>query len=294
METAGKQVEDEELRDLMKANGIGRPSTRAAIIETLFRRKYTSRRKKQVHPTPMGIQLIGTINNQLLKSAELTGQWEKQLKEIEKGEYSAKKFISDMKRMVCDLVVEVLKEKSSVKLAAAQPVQKKADSVKAKSQPVKSGGAIAGCPKCSKGKILKGKNAYGCSRWKDGCDFRLPFVFMDKKLSENQVKRLVEKKSTATLKGFVLGDKKAEGVLILTSAFNVEFENKTPVTSKQKSNLQRCPKCGSGNIIKGKTAYGCSRWKEGCNFRYSFQDIRKKAKGKELTKKLVLKILNDG
>src|SRR5690606_3728949 len=85
METAGKQVDDEELRDLMKENGIGRPSTRANIIETLFKRKYIKRNKKQILPTVTGIALIDIIQNDLLKSAELTGLWEKQLKDIEKG-----------------------------------------------------------------------------------------------------------------------------------------------------------------------------------------------------------------
>ena len=192
METAGKQVEDDELRDLMKANGIGRPSTRANIIETLFRRKYTIRRKKQVIPTEMGIQLINTIQNQLLKSAELTGQWEKQLKEIEQGEFSAKQFIFNMKKMVHDLVYEVRMERGKPKLATAEPVTKKAP---VKIAPVKSGSDLAECPKCSNGKVLKGKSSYGCSQWKEGCDFRLPFVFMDKKLTDKQAQRLIEKLS---------------------------------------------------------------------------------------------------
>jgi len=102
METAGKQVDDDELRDLMKENGIGRPSTRANIIETLFRRQYIKRNKKQLIPTVTGIALIDTIQSELLKSAELTGRWEKQLKDIEKGEYSASEFIKNMKKMVDD------------------------------------------------------------------------------------------------------------------------------------------------------------------------------------------------
>ncbi|MGC1631678.1 MAG: DNA topoisomerase 3, partial [Gelidibacter sp.] len=110
METAGKQVDDDEMRELMKENGIGRPSTRANIIETLFKRKYIERNKKQVLPTQIGIQLIDTIQNELLKSAELTGMWEKQLKDIEKGTYSAAQFIANMKRMVDALVYEVRSE----------------------------------------------------------------------------------------------------------------------------------------------------------------------------------------
>ena len=110
METAGKQVDDDELRELMKENGIGRPSTRANIIETLFKRKYIIRNKKQVLPTSAGIKLIDTIQNELLKSAELTGTWEKQLKDIERGAYSVNRFISNMKKMVEHLVYEVRSE----------------------------------------------------------------------------------------------------------------------------------------------------------------------------------------
>ena len=122
METAGKSVDDEELRDLMKANGIGRPSTRAAIIETLFKRKYIKRRKKSLLPTDLGEQLIDTINNKLLKSVELTGQWEKLLKDIEAGTYNPKAFINHMKKMVDDLVTEVRMEKNST-IITSQPSQ---------------------------------------------------------------------------------------------------------------------------------------------------------------------------
>ena len=107
METAGKNVDDEELRDLMKANGIGRPSTRAAIIETLLKRKYVYKDKKRILPTSTGIKLIETIQNRLLKSAELTGQWEKKLREIADGKYSASQFMVQLKQMVCGVVEEV-------------------------------------------------------------------------------------------------------------------------------------------------------------------------------------------
>ena len=117
METAGKQVDDDEMRELMKENGIGRPSTRANIIETLFKRKYIERNKKQILPTSTGIQLIDTIQNELLKSAELTGQWEKQLKEIEKGNYNAGTFIKNMKKMVDQLVYEVRTEKKAANIS---------------------------------------------------------------------------------------------------------------------------------------------------------------------------------
>ena len=284
METAGKQVDDDELRDLLKANGIGRPSTRASIIETLFRREYIERRKKQIHPTPMGIALIDTIQNELLKSAELTGQWEKKLKEIESGEYHAGQFINEMKHMVSELVLDVMREKKSDVLKnsiVAQTIQTEEPKSKAKKS------KDVHCPKCQKGIPLKGKNGYGCSRWKEGCNFIVPMEFLGKKLSEKQIHRIFDKGSTTKLKGFDIEGKKKEGIIELTDAFELIFkelikENAEPI----------CPKCNKGNLIKGKTAYGCSEWKSGCDFKFSFNDIREKAKGKELTKDLVLKIIS--
>ena len=110
METAGKTVEDEELRDALKENGIGRPSTRAAIIETLIRRHYIRRERSALHPTPTGFELIALIQEALLKSAELTGRWEKKLRQIERHEYEARTFLDELKKMVTDIVIAVLKE----------------------------------------------------------------------------------------------------------------------------------------------------------------------------------------
>ncbi len=170
METAGKQVENEDLRELMKENGIGRPSTRANIIETLFKRQYIIRNKKQVLPTETGIQLIDTIQNDLLKSAELTGQWEKQLKDIEKGTYHATTFINNMKQMVDTLIYEVRSEKTLATISHQTTVQPKVKKAKKATVP----DSIA-CPKCKSGKVIKGNTAYGCSDYKNGCDFRVAF-----------------------------------------------------------------------------------------------------------------------
>ena len=282
METAGKHVDDDELRDLMKANGIGRPSTRANIIETLFKRNYTTRRKKQVIPTPMGIQLINTIQNELLKSAELTGQWEKQLKEIEDGEFKAGTFINNMKNMVHKLVLEVRAEKSRVIMAKEVDVPK----------PIKSANSVENtCPKCTKGTLLKGKSAYGCSQWKEGCDFRVPLVFEGKKLTDNQIFRLIKKGVSTKIKGFVVNGQKAEGTLSLNDAFGLDLNIASNKPSVKENSAPICPKCKKGTLIKGKTAYGCDQWKQGCDFRFEFSAIREKAQGKTLTKELVLAIL---
>ena len=146
METAGKTVEDEELRDAMKENGIGRPSTRAAIIEKLFQRKYIIRDKKNIKATEIGINLIHTIISPLLKSAELTGRWEQKLRAIERGEYTAQQFLGELKQMTTEVVHEVKADKSGMR-----------------------------CPICGKGSIIRGRTRYGCSRWKEGCTYAEPF-----------------------------------------------------------------------------------------------------------------------
>ena len=311
METAGKQVDDDELRELMKANGIGRPSTRANIIETLFRRKYTYRRKKQVLPTEMGIQLIDTIKNKLLISAELTGQWEKRLKQIEHGSYSPKPFIQDMKKMVEDLVHEVRLENNVKRFVSptnntntkwkkkGQSKAKKKSSIRNnKTQKGSTTKAKMQCPKCSKGTIIKGHTRYGCTQYKSGCDFGVPFVFMGKKISDNQIKRLVEKGSTVKLKGFVSENGKVDGTISIDNNNQLIFNPSTKTDTKAKTTKSKstemppCPKCKKGQLIKGKSAYGCSRWKSGCDFRFSFADIKTKAAGQKLTKELVLKIIS--
>ncbi len=301
METAGKQVDDDELRDLMKENGIGRPSTRANIIETLFRRKYIKRNKKQVLPTITGIQLIDTIKSDLLKSAELTGRWEKQLKDIEKGKYSASAFIKNMKQMVDQLVYDVRSEKVEAKISYTNNKSEKT----AQKTSNKSTNGIVGkaCPKCKSGQLVKGKSAYGCNLYGKTCDLVLPFSFAEKNISENQYKRLIDKGSTVNLKGFKAQGGKVEGLLRFDENFKLKLEPKQINTTKSTNILQKpvrseseentCPKCKKGTIIKGKTAYGCSAYKNGCDFRYDFNAIFKKANGQQLTKELVYCILNE-
>lgn len=199
METAGRLVEDEELRDALKENGIGRPSTRAAIIETLFKRHYIRKERKNLMATPTGMELIGLIREELLKSAELTGIWEKKLRQIEKNTYDAKTFLDELKQMVTDIVHTVLADNTNRRVTLIkEEEEKKADRKKNVSKPspkkkasqaeatkkqtpapaeahpdtpIKEG---APCPVCGKGHIIKGKTAYGCSEWRNGCTFRHP------------------------------------------------------------------------------------------------------------------------
>lgn len=146
METAGKTVDDEELRDAMKENGIGRPSTRAAIIEKLFQRKYIERKGKSLRATKVGVELIHTIFTPLLKSAELTGLWEKKLRQIERGEYTAQQFLEELKQLTQSVVYDVKTNKAGMR-----------------------------CPVCRQGVIVRGNTRYGCSRWKEGCTYAEPF-----------------------------------------------------------------------------------------------------------------------
>lgn len=198
METAGKFVDDEELRAALKENGIGRPSSRANIIETLFKRRYIKRERKNIVATPTGIELIDTIKEELLKSCELTGIWEKKLRDIEHKKYDAGQFINELKQQITTIVNDVLADNSNRHVTVLtdedlkKKSRKKATSPKKKTetevgktgnndektvQSLPADDSIIGtpCPVCGKGHIVKGKTAYGCDRWREGCTFRMPF-----------------------------------------------------------------------------------------------------------------------
>ena len=202
METAGKTVDDDELRDAMKENGIGRPSTRAAIIETLFKRRYIRKERKSLAPTLAGIQLIDTIHEPLLKSASLTGLWEKKLREIERGEYSAAQFIEELKTMIGEIVLNVLRDNNSGSIAVEQgkPAKPKAPTAaggvekpkKQRSPRVKKYEDIV-CPVCGKGHLVKGNKAFGCSEFRNGCQTVLPFEQYPADLTPAKLSSMVKK-----------------------------------------------------------------------------------------------------
>lgn len=192
METAGKFVDNDELRDAMKENGIGRPSTRAAIIETLFKRHYIRKERKNLVATPTGVELIDLIHEDILKSPELTGVWEKKLRDIEHRQYDAGMFISELKEQINSIVNQVLadntnrrvtvvveeeeKKKTTKKTSAKKDTKKTASEAPVSSQRTKTDDLPTVCPLCGKGTIIKGKTAYGCSEWKNGCTYRKPFA----------------------------------------------------------------------------------------------------------------------
>ena len=288
METAGKQMDDEDLKEALKENGIGRPSTRAAIIETLFKRQYIRKDKKKIIPTQMGIDLIGVIRNQTLKSAEMTGQWERKLRQIEGGSFKPEAFLQELQDFVVSLVQEVKYDKATVTMEAP-PEQTPAKGSKAKAAakttkpaaeaiPAKGLGA---CPACGEGHILKGSKAYGCIRFKEGCRFLISIEQQGKAITEKQVTALLSKGKTPAIKGFKDEQGNSfDAVLKLNSDKQVVLERaeKTPAADP----FSKCPKCGQGSMLKGKTAYGCSRFREGCQFVVPFE-----MGGKQLTEKQI-------
>lgn len=185
METAGKFVDDETLRAALKENGIGRPSSRAGIIETLFKRHYIRRERKNLIATATGIELIDIIHEELLKSCELTGIWEKKLRDIEHKKYEAADFINELKQQVTEIVYDVLRDNSNRRVTITTDEDLKKAKKKKTAAPKKAAAkstasaddSIIGttCPVCGKGTIIKGKTAYGCSNWKNGCTYRVAF-----------------------------------------------------------------------------------------------------------------------
>ena len=226
METAGKLVDDESLREVMKENGIGRPSTRAAIIETLFKRNYIRKVRKSLEPTPTGIELIGLIHEDLLKSAELTGIWEKKLREIEQHKYEARQFLDELKQMVTEIVTTVMLDNSNRRVTAAVVEEKPKKAAPKKSTSSKQKKASEGI---------------------DSSQFATPR--RDDMPSEPM--------------------KPSEGMSFQRKAVG-ERESMPSDTNPDAIIGQPCPLCGKGHIIKGKTAYGCSEWRNGCGWRKAF------------------------
>ena len=225
METAGKLVDDESLREVMKENGIGRPSTRAAIIETLFKRNYIRKVRKSLEPTPTGIELIGLIHEDLLKSAELTGIWEKKLREIEQHKYEARQFLDELKQMVTEIVTTVMLDNSNrrVTAAAVEEKSKKSASKKTTSKPKKTA---------------------------EGID---------------------SSQRTAPRRNDMPSERKKPSEGMSFQRKDVGERESMPSESNPDAIIgQPCPFCGKGHIIKGKTAYGCSEWRNGCGWRKAF------------------------
>lgn len=224
METAGKLVDNDELRDALKENGIGRPSTRAAIIETLFKRHYIRKERKNLIATPTGVELIQLIHEELLKSAELTGIWEKKLREIERRSYDAATFLAELKQMVTEIVYSVLRDNTNRRVTIMPDESSEKGTAKTKAK---------------KGSTSKTKAS-------------------DTENDTASVKPKRSRKASTTAKEQTAAAQ-TQPVPTTTQAATGDELIGTP-----------CPLCGKGHIIKGKTAYGCSEWKNGCTFRKPF------------------------
>lgn len=226
METAGKLVDNDELRDALKENGIGRPSTRAAIIETLFKRHYIRKERKNLIATPTGVELIQLIHEELLKSAELTGIWEKKLREIERRSYDAATFLTELKQMVTEIVYSVLRDNTNRRVTIMPEDAPEKGTPQAKTKKNSS----------SKTKSSDTENDASPAKPK-----------RTRKASSNTDKEKTPQAETL---------------------FSVSTEGNEIKGDEIIGTL--CPLCGKGHIIKGKTSYGCSEWKNGCTFRKPF------------------------
>ena len=220
METAGKLVDNDELRDALKENGIGRPSTRAAIIETLFKRNYIRKERKNLIATPTGVELVQLIHEELLKSAELTGIWEKKLREIEKKTYDARQFLEELKQMVSEIVMSVLSDNTNRRITIQDAVAAKAEEKEKKETKKRE---------------------------------RKPSVPKEKKPKAEKAVSEVSSNS-------------APSPAPVTTPASIP----SAIGDVDTFVGQPCPLCGKGIIIKGKTAYGCSEWRNGCTFRKNF------------------------
>jgi DNA topoisomerase-3 len=205
METAGKEIENEDLKEQLKGKGLGTPATRSGIIEILIKRSFIIRKGKQLIPTTTGIDLIEKVRDHKISIPEWTAAQEYELYKVETGENSYPGYIDNIKNIVRNIIQEL-------------------DGIKIE-KPVVESKAIGSCPKCQKGDIIEGKKGYGCSGYKDGCNFVVWKEIAGKKISLSIAKTLIEKRRTKKLEGFISkAQKKFSASLILNNDFKVEFD----------------------------------------------------------------------
>lgn len=241
METAGKNIDDEELRQAMKHCGLGTPATRAQILEKLINVGYIQREKNKLIPTQKAEYLIDCVKEQALLSAELTGDWEKKLNDMADGTYQREVYMDEIKEFTADVINNV-GESNVVAIKADQKV-------------------YGQCPKCDPGKVIETQKSYGCTHWKESdCKFVIWKTIAQKEITEKQVEKLLKDGKTSVIKGF----KNKEG-----NPFNAALEL---VNGEVKMNFDRealapCPTCEKGNIVETAKAYSCDQWRDsGCKF----------------------------
>ncbi len=240
METAGKIVTDEALKEALKDKGVGTPATRASIIEVLISRQYVERKKKNLISTESGRGLISLIQDERLKSPELTGDWEFRLKQVERGEYDPAQFMSE----VGDYTREILQCTSAKTVRMAN---------------------LGPCPICN-APVIRGKAAYGCSEWKQGCKFVMPITQWGLHIGPQLAREILTHKRSLTPHPIEVEGRKRFATLQLDKKGNLSIEE-AEVAKKQsgQESIGKCPTCG-GDIVIGRKAYGCSNWRNGCKF----------------------------
>jgi len=262
METAGKIVTDETLKEALKEKGVGTPATRASIIEVLITRQYVERRRKALISTDSGRALISLVQDDRLKSPELTGDWEFRLKRMERGEYEPSKFMGE----VADYTREILQNKSEATIDLSN---------------------LGRCPKCH-APVMKGRSAYGCSKWKRGCKFVLPAELWGLKITPVLAREILIHKRTLTPHGMVVkGARKFAHVLLLKNGQIGWEEAAVEKKAENAETLGPCPVC-AGDVVVGRKAYGCSNWRNGCKF-----VVWKTIAQKEITPEVVQVLLTE-
>jgi len=262
METAGKIVDDEELKEALKDKGVGTPATRASIIEVLIQRKYVERKRKNLISTDSGRHLVALVQDERLKSPELTGDWEYRLKKVERGEYDPVTFINE----VVDYTKEILAGTS------------------AKTVNLKD---LGPCPKCG-APVMRGKSGYGCTRWREGCDFVIRDGELGLEFSPELMRELLL--SGRTLEPQAIRDEGRSlfGTVSIGKKGRLACEEVESVSaSKGQNKVGDCPVCGSG-VVEGKKGYGCLNWKNGCKF-VVWKEIAKKKISRELAREMMEK-----
>lgn len=263
METAGKIVEDEELKEALKDKGVGTPATRASIIEVLIQRGYIERKRKSLLSTPNGKQLIALVQDERLKSPELTGDWEFRLKRMERGDYDPQQFMAEVETYTRE-ILEATSQKT-VDLKNLGP-----------------------CPLC-KAPVIRGKTGYGCSQWRDGCKFSLKEDSLGMRIDAPLMRELLLNQGSLTAHGIQDGDRRLLATLHLDKKGKLGFTRAEGAKSPDDSNsIGPCPVCG-GNIVEGPKAYGCSNWREGCKF-----VIWKTIAKKDISRELAVELLEKG
>lgn len=260
METAGKIVEDEELKEALKAKGVGTPATRASIIEVLINRGYIERKRKSLLSTVNGRQLIALVQDERLKSPELTGDWEFRLKQMERGEYDPTKFISEVETFTREILAAT--SEKTIDLQNLGP-----------------------CPLCAS-PVIRGKTGYGCSQWRTGCKFSIKEDSLGTRISPVLMRELLLNKRSLTAHGIQDGSHRILATLSLGKKGKLGYALAVSKTSSSgKETIGKCPSCG-GEIIEGPKNYGCSHWREGCKF-VIWKTIAKKEISLEIAKSLL-------